>query len=766
MGKVNFDLPDLISKNLPCKDLVTNVKVAAAYILGFFAVVFLSNIAGAFLRSYQQPRMVAETLVGIVAGNIILTQEDHRDNIVKTLNDIIEFGMIFHMLALGLEMDARILFQRPTQEAIVAFSGMLSTFILAYLLTPYFNYSEFPSHEFTVSLSVTLTGTASPLLTRLITDLKIGKSDIGRLLVAAGTYSDLVSTLFISIGFVIISADKNLGFRDSKDILKITSTLIVQVVVTAVISPILMIWVNHENPAGKSLKGSHMVLSVAFVAISCGCSAVKGKYSPMMSAFITGIALPREGRLSKMMISKLNYFLKCIFYPIFFVWVGLGVDFQMFNPGNPWTWARMIFIFVIATLGKVVGTFLSGLMLGFNLPESVALGLLLNVKGHFHMFLALFTFHNHEMIMTTSTRIGLTLAIFFTVIYAPLVGAYIIRRARKRSPNQRMALQWLDSENELRVLLCIHGPQHLPSTINFIEISRGRDDPGIMVYVTDMIELTEQIESTLVHREGVEVVTVTDRAVIEMRDQITTAIKTYEEEHESGITLRRMLALSPFSVMHQDICHFARDLNVSLIVLPFHKYPAEDGKMTGADSKFRFVNKKVLQNAPCSVGILVDRVIFIGGKDDREALVYASHVAQHPGVKLTVLRFLLDANANSKCTRPGTSMVNLAEQEEEMQLDDEFFAGFYERHVGGQVAYMEKYLANSGETMSALQSLGGQHGLIIVGRGGRVNSALTAGMNDWEQCPELGPIGDILSGSAFAVSASILIIQQHSPKED
>lgn len=212
---------------------------------------------------------------------------------------------------------------------------------------------------------------------------------------------------------------------------------------------------------------------------------------------------------------------------------------------------------------------------------------------------------NHEMIMTTSTRIGLTLAIFFTVIYAPLVGGYIIRRARKRSPNQRMALQWLDSENELRVLLCIHGPQHLPSTINFIEISRGRDDPGIIVYVTDMIELTEQIESTLVHREGVEVVTVTDRAVIEMRDQITTAIKTYEEEHESGITLRRMLALSPFSVMHQDICHFARDLNVSLIVLPFHKYPAEDGKMTGADSKFRFVNKKVYayisqKNGKCS----------------------------------------------------------------------------------------------------------------------------------------------------------------------
>lgn len=161
-------------------------------------------------------------------------------------------------------------------------------------------------------------------------------------------------------------------------------------------------------------------------------------------------------------------------------------------------------------------------------------------------------------------------------------------------------------------------------------------------------------------------------------------------------------------------------------------------------------------------------VIFIGGRDDREALSYASHIARHPGVKLTVLRFLLDTT-NANPIRPrlfAIRVLNPDKQEEEMKLDDEFFAGFYEKHVGGQVAYTEKYLANSGETMSALQSLEGLYGLIIVGRGGRENSILTAGMNDWEQCPELGPVGDILSGPTFDISASILIIQQHSPKEE
>lgn len=157
-------------------------------------------------------------------------------------------------------------------------------------------------------------------------------------------------------------------------------------------------------------------------------------------------------------------------------------------------------------------------------------------------------------------------------------------------------------------------------------------------------------------------------------------------------------------------------------------------------------------------------VIFIGGKDDREALAYAGRVARHAGVKLTVIRFLVDSSSEV-AARPGNYTVSRAEQEEEMKLDDECFASFYERHVAcGQVAYMEKHMANSAETYTTLTELDGQYSLIIVGRGERVNSVLTFGMNDWQQCPELGPIGDVLSGSDFSVRTSVLIIQENSLK--
>lgn len=155
-------------------------------------------------------------------------------------------------------------------------------------------------------------------------------------------------------------------------------------------------------------------------------------------------------------------------------------------------------------------------------------------------------------------------------------------------------------------------------------------------------------------------------------------------------------------------------------------------------------------------------VIFIGGKDDQEALAYAGRVAWHPGVELTVIRFLVDKNSEHALRRVN-NRASVAEKEEEMKLDDECFAEFYEKYVaGGNVAYMEKHLANSSETYTNLMSIEGQYSLIIVGRAGRINTVLTQGLNDWQQCPELGPVGDVLSGSNSASGTSILIIQLHN----
>ena len=331
--------------------------------------------------------------VGLVMGNVAFLRQLYME-FNTTFVFIIDFGMMCYMFALGIEMDPYVLFKRPTRDAQVAYAGILSTFILACSTTSLLNYFTDQNRliEYTLSLSTLLSSTASPVLTRLITHLKIGKSDIGKLVIAAGMHSDFLCSLLLSVGYIAMPLDTFCTGSEEKKRLKkaiiMGCALLGQTLFTAVVSPIFMNWVDNENPEGKPVKGSHLVLSIAFMVMACASSTLYD-YSPILSAFMAGVCFPREGRVSKWVISKINYLLTTIFFPIFFLWMGSAADFREFEAGHIATWARLLLLIVVATVGKVAGTVVSGAMLGFHWPESVAIGLLLTTKGHFHIFLAI-----------------------------------------------------------------------------------------------------------------------------------------------------------------------------------------------------------------------------------------------------------------------------------------------------------------------------------------------------------------------------------------
>ncbi|KAE8672179.1 Cation/H(+) antiporter 28 [Hibiscus syriacus] len=776
---ITYDTTPNNTNNQCIKFVVSNFRVSEKFI-ALIAAYALSRIVHHLLRPLSQPYITSDIAIGLILTSLPRVRDSFTTPFKLAVENAVDFGMICYAFVLGLEMDPYVIFKPPTRHTMVAYAGMFCTFIMASTVTPWLNYLKNTSVvSSTLSLSICLSGNGSHILTRLMTKLKVGKSDIGKLSISAGVHSDMITMLLLAIGFAFFPAENIMNISDEINIIKMGVALVIQTIVAANVSPIFINWINNENPEGKPLKGSHLVLSMAFMASICSWAPWCG-YNSVLSAFMGGLFLPSEGRISKWAISKLNNLLSILFYPVFFFWVGLRLDISRFEAGIVGTWVRLLCLLVIATIGKVGGTLLCGLTLGYHRPEMVAAGLLLTTKGHFHVYLAVDALRRGRIDVTTCTL--MIILVFLSVVHTPIVVKHIIERARKRVPIQRMALQWLDPSSELRILLGLHGPHNLDSAISLMEISRGRSDPGLFVHVTDMIELTEQIAAAMAPGEGVDNITVTDTSITEMRDQVSHAFQTYINENGgSGIKMSRVLALSTFNSMPQDICALAEDLMVSLILLPFHKRLNENGTLDEDHPGFRYVNRKLLRNAPCSIGILVDRgfcftskfsrlsapkvaVLFIGGKDDREALAFAGRVARHPGVKLTVIRFLVDKNSEH-APRRVNNRVSAADQEEEMKLDDECFAQFYERHVAGrEVAYMEKHLANSSETYTNLTSLEGQYSLIIVGRGGRVNTVLTQGLNDWQQCPELGPVGDVLSGSSSASGTSILIIQQHNIK--
>ena len=165
--------------------------------------------------------------VGLFLANTPMVRSSiktHEMN--ETLNYIADFGMVCHMFVLGLEIDHHIFIQPQIREAKVAGTGMLSTFVLALIVIPFLHVPDGNSTtQFNLSLSIILSGTASPLLTRLITDLKIGKSDIGKFVVSTGVQSDLVSTLLLALGFIVFDPMNGCKVRTLREIIGIVGNL-------------------------------------------------------------------------------------------------------------------------------------------------------------------------------------------------------------------------------------------------------------------------------------------------------------------------------------------------------------------------------------------------------------------------------------------------------------------------------------------------------------------------------------------------------------
>ncbi|KAK6137308.1 hypothetical protein DH2020_028949 [Rehmannia glutinosa] len=222
-----------------------------------------------------------------------------------------------------------------------------------------------------------------------------------------------------------------------------------------------------------------------------------------------------------------------------------------------------------------------------------------------------------------------------------------------------------------------------------------------------------------------------DRGVL--NDQ-TFAIMAFQ--HLSQVSVRPTTAISSMPSMHEDICDSAARKKVAMIILPFHKHQRLDGHLETTRAELRHMNKRVLEHAPCSVGILVDRglggashisasnvdftitTFFFGGRDDREALSYGALMAEHPGISLN--------------------------------------ASFVSKKIKGWFDQIQERMVNdAAEAVDVMRSYS-RSNLVLVGR--MPEGQLVASLNKKGECPELGPVGNLLISPEF--STSVLVVQQ------
>lgn len=185
------------------------------------------------------------------------------------------------------------------------------------------------------------------------------------------------------------------------------------------------------------------------------------------------------------------------------------------------------------------------------------------------------------------------------------------------------------------------------------------------------------------------------------------------------------------------------------------------------------MNQKVVEQPPCSVGILVDRgigggshisasnvsstvaVFFFGGRDDREALAYGQRMAKHPGITLNVIRFLPSPDMTVESVT-----IDLNKDDNiSTAVDERVLSEFNMKKTGDEsVVYEERAVSKGSDAIEVMREFS-RCNLILVGRAPRGQVAESLHVKTME-CWELGPVGSLLMAPEFSTLASVLVVQQ------
>uniref|UniRef100_A0A0D9Y1H3 Uncharacterized protein n=1 Tax=Leersia perrieri TaxID=77586 RepID=A0A0D9Y1H3_9ORYZ len=735
-------------------------------ILQICLVVVVTRALAYLLRPLRQPRVIAEIIGGILLGPSALGRSSkflHHvfpPKSMTVLDTLANLGLLFFLFLVGLELDISAIRRTGKKALAIALAGISAPFALGIGTSFAFRATIVkgaPQAPFLVFMGVALSITAFPVLARILAELKLLTTDLGRMAMSAAAVNDVAAWILLALAIALSGSGSPII---SLWVLLTAAGFVVAVALF--LRPVLM-WMVRRSPEGEPVKEVYIcatlaiVLAAGFVTDTIGIHALFG-------AFIVGIVVPKEGPFAGVLIEKVEDLISGLFLPLYFVSSGLKTNVATIRGAK--SWGLLVLVIVNACIGKIGGTVITSLLVKIPVREAVTLGFLMNTKGLVEL-IVLNIGRDRKVLNDESFAIMVLMALFTTFITTPIVMA-VYKPARPSVPYKRRTVDPAgsgDADGELRVLACFHTNRNIPTLLNLVESSRGTGRGRLVMYAMHLVELSERSSAiSLVQRarrNGMPFFNNNSSSGANSNNDDQQMVVAFEAfEKLSSVRLRPMTAISDLDTIHRDVIDSASAKRAAIVVMPYHRTLHHDGAFRSLGAPYHAINKRVLREAPCSVAILVDRglgghaqvsaknvafsvaVLFFGGADDREALAYATRMAEHPGVAVTLERF-----------RP-----NRVAGDEDVAADEAAVEAFKAK-VGmvkdGSVRFDDRMAQTKSEVMEAINSLS-MFNVFVVGR-----MPPTAPLV--EKPDELGPIGSYLASPEFKTSASVLVIKRYDP---
>ena len=345
-----------------------------------------TRLFGELAERMGLPSLVGELLSGVLLGflaarlaGILPGLEGLRES--ESLELITNFSMFFLMLLAGVQMEPRDMARRSGRAFAVAFGGMTLPLVLGVALGLWFLPDSSHRSAQALFLGTALAVTAVPATVRIFMDLGMLDSDVGRTVVSAALFDDILSLFVLSLLIGMMNGEPQTAASIAVLLLKIGSFFAITIPVGWFVFPRVGRYFKHFLIAEIDLS---MLLIAAFayavIAELLGLHFIVG-------AFLAGVFFQRpivdpvvyervEGQLSGLTTGFLA--------PVFFASMGMRLEPSALTAVPLF----VIALVVVALLSKVVGAGLGAYWSGMNRLDASMVGIGMSGRGAVELIIA------------------------------------------------------------------------------------------------------------------------------------------------------------------------------------------------------------------------------------------------------------------------------------------------------------------------------------------------------------------------------------------
>lgn len=335
------------------------------------------------------PALVGELVAGIFLGYLLLRFGQQSPSLLSTANSgifagLAELGMFFLMLLVGIRMEP-LDFARTSKSAfLIAIGGMVVPVGVGYAL----GVAVLPESSYKIAqclfLGVALAITAVPVAVRMFMDIGALESRVGKAVIAAALWDDLLSLFLIALLLAAIGS-QGTGEFTLGNVLPVIGKVLMFFAITIPVGLFVFPWI------GKSFRHlSIPEVDFSMMLIAALAYAVLAEFFELHSiigAFMAGMFFHPKvvdkaiyDRVEQQMSGLTRGFLA----PIFFVSVGFHLDFSSVGqvPGF------VIVLTLLALASKLIGSGVPAYWAGFSKHESVLVGVGMSGRGAVELVIA------------------------------------------------------------------------------------------------------------------------------------------------------------------------------------------------------------------------------------------------------------------------------------------------------------------------------------------------------------------------------------------